>query len=51
MLATNRTEAVLNESRAELHMYKRVELRSSRRSDVWRDLCLGRVFRMEKGTR
>jgi len=31
MLATNRTEAVVNESRAELHMYKGVELRSSRR--------------------
>jgi len=28
MLATNRIEAVVNESRAELHMYKEVELRS-----------------------
>jgi len=34
MLATNRTEAVVNESRAELHLYKEVELRSWRRSDV-----------------
>jgi len=34
MLATNRTEAVVNESRAELHMYEGVELRSSRESDV-----------------
>jgi len=51
MLATNRTEAVVNESRAELHMYKGVELRSWSESDVYRDLCLGRVFRMEKGTR
>jgi len=34
MLATNRTEAVVNESRAELHMYKGEELRSSRRSDL-----------------
>jgi len=48
MLAINRTEAVVNESRAELHMYKGVELRSWRESDVYRDLCLGRVFRMEK---
>jgi len=48
MLATNRTEAVVKESRAELHMYKRVELRSRSESDVYRDLCLGRVFRMEK---
>jgi len=30
-------------------MYKEVELRSWSGSDV--DLCLGRVFRMEKGTR
>jgi len=35
MLATNRTEAVVNESRAELHMYKEgVELRSWSESDV-----------------
>jgi len=34
MLATNRTEAVVNESRAELHMYKGVELSSSSESDV-----------------
>jgi len=35
MLATNKTEAVVNESRAELHMYKKgVELRSSSGSDV-----------------
>jgi len=40
MWSTNRTEAVVNVSRAELHMYKGVELRSSRRSNVWRDLCL-----------
>jgi len=51
MLTTNRTEAVINESRAELHMYKGVELRSWSGSNVWIDLCLGRVFRMEKGTR
>jgi len=51
MLAINRTEAVVNKSRAELHMYKGVDLRSWRGSDVWRDLCLGRVFRMVKGTR
>jgi len=34
MLATNRTEAVVNESGAELHLYKGVELRSWSRSDV-----------------
>jgi len=34
MLATNRTEAVVNESRAELHLYKRVELRSWSGLDV-----------------
>jgi len=51
MLATNRTEAVVNESRAELHLYRGVEPRSWSESDVYRDLCLGRVFRMEKGTR
>jgi len=34
MLATNKTEAVVNESRAELHKYKGVELRSWRGSDV-----------------
>jgi len=34
MLATNRTKAVVNESRAELHMYSGIELRSSSGSDV-----------------
>jgi len=34
MLATNRTEAVVNESRAELHTHKEVELRSCRESNV-----------------
>jgi len=34
MLATNRTEAVVNKSRAELHLYKGVELRSWSGSDV-----------------
>jgi len=34
MLATNRTEAVVNESRAELHMYEGVEPRSWSGSDV-----------------
>jgi len=34
MLATNRTEAVVNESCVELHMYKGVELRSWSESDV-----------------
>jgi len=51
MLATNRTEAVVNELRAELHMYK--ESSYVRRDDrTCRETCvLGRVFRMEKGTR
>jgi len=52
MLATNRTEAVVNESRAELHMCIR-EWSYVRGVDrTCRETCvLDGVFRMEKETR
>jgi len=51
MLATNRTEAVVNKSRAELYMC--IESRYVRGVDrTCRETCvLGGVIRMEKGTR